>query len=321
MSTSFGFINETHKNATQMESISKWNPPPWILYNKGLLIWFVITVIVCVITGAGNIVLLVVTVKSSFLRIGAGLIIAHLALLECFASWINMPVNVINTFTIQFDMRPSRVGCAASQFLLVLTYTAANWTMVKLAVNRFIAFCFPHFYHHMASRMAVAFSIGSIWLIAVLLNAPFLFGSMNQFSLAPPCRDGKKRKNLARRAVNICVLFGCWFAYCLCYFTNTIINKFDFTIVQRNPVVQLWTKTAVILGYAIHPLFLFTMSQEYRRGMRELYTTVCSVIKQTSREVTATGRPQNTTANNNSRSGNERNHSSSTLTKRNETLF
>ncbi|OQV19615.1 hypothetical protein BV898_06389 [Hypsibius exemplaris] len=325
--------NLTFTNSTAVE-------PPWVVYKNAQLIWYVVSMIISAASAAANLLLVLVVATNRFLRTSSGLLIGHLAAMECLITTLGMPIHMTVTFIKQYNLSPD--GCAGTQFFLAVTYTVSDWTLLFLALNRFVIIFFPHAHRTLSSKKALATGITMIWTLAICLNTPFTFDVSNRFMLAPPwyscvlapplndgydfrvlhlmtavylplaivgslylaiviqsailfaakriapVPDGRtvpsggkneeeqtraaqaKKIKQKQRLVVIRVLFASWAVYCMCYFSNTIIANFNPTLISRSPVLQLWTRTAYVVGYIIHPLFLFCFSRGHLHGLKAL---------------------------------------------------
>ncbi|OQV19699.1 hypothetical protein BV898_06240 [Hypsibius exemplaris] len=329
-----------HTTSISNSSISHFGVPAWVTYQQALLWWYVITMLICALTGTVNILLVAVIRRNRFLRSGSGLVIGHLACLECLASTINLPVHYTTMFTPQFGLKANAVSCAVMQIFMVTTYTAVDWTLLLLAVNRFVAVVFPHSYNWIASKKVSRIGLVSIWLFAISLNAPFCFDVENRFSATPPwlsCGFAQSRpgefdfrslqaalsvfvplalvgplylsvlmksvmlwqarmrmapilnrnsqawfdqRNQRRRLNTAKILFVCWSVYFVSFFWTNIINKFAGALMIRSPVVQLWSRTGFVIGYLIHPIFLFSLSTDHQKGLKSLLKDMAEYLAQ-----------------------------------------
>ncbi|XP_055344033.1 orexin receptor type 2-like [Paramacrobiotus metropolitanus] len=138
--------------------------PAWVLYPQWLVLWCVLTFLLCAIGLILNILLVSAIIVSPALRHGSGVLIAHSILLEVFLCAIAFPLVTASTYTPQFYVW-SKPFCQYTMLLFYGVLWAENWADATIAINRFIAIFFPHGYKKTRTPTALAITILIGWIV------------------------------------------------------------------------------------------------------------------------------------------------------------
>ena len=145
----------------------------WIEYKEKFWIWYGITVTTSVIAAISSALLILTILSSSRLRTGSGIFIINLLFIVLFQCLFIIPV---------FNYRNENLlVCKGAVFFYYWLHNVADWADFVLALNRFVAVCFPHIYPKMVQIKAVSLLLVISWLFPlclVLFCIPVAGGTM-----------------------------------------------------------------------------------------------------------------------------------------------
>lgn len=134
---------------------------PYIRY------YYVFVCFVYILTIVGNGLLLTVIYLAKTLHTAKYIIVANLALMDLGGSTALIP-KLLDTFL--FDHRSiSYEGCLSNMFFIYYFLNLQSWTLVVMSFDRFVAICFPLYYHSVVTAWTVTTALLSIDLVFVAL--------------------------------------------------------------------------------------------------------------------------------------------------------
>ena len=153
--------------------------------GPGFLLWCSISVIEVVIGGLLYTTFFAVFITQGRVRVGSGLLIGHLVLLNFLVCTFYQLGQTMVTYVAQIYV-VNGLFCRNFEFLMVLTHFSANLSSLLLAVNRAIAIFIPHSYHRCTKPPVLCFFIGLPWFIALVLSLLPYFGVGGSFGVVKP---------------------------------------------------------------------------------------------------------------------------------------
>lgn len=138
----------------------------WALEHIWLELWVAMMLILAAFGAALNCLLLFIIVSTRKLRTGSGALIAHSIFLETVLCAAALPLFTAAFWTSLY-YPPSSTMCRAV-FAVVYTFTyASHWATIPVAINRFVAICYPQNYGSFVSRRFLLCAILFSWTIAL----------------------------------------------------------------------------------------------------------------------------------------------------------
>ncbi|OQV24903.1 hypothetical protein BV898_01485 [Hypsibius exemplaris] len=124
-----------------------------------------------------NLLLLAVVLRSAQLRKGAGVVIAHLFIVQTVNCALILPTAIARVAAASVADGPMNCGFCRLQVVVQVAFnTIVNWSEALLAVNRLVAIFFPlHF--NTFNRHSVQYAmLGLCWFSTAILTVPPAFG-------------------------------------------------------------------------------------------------------------------------------------------------
>ncbi|XP_078357787.1 QRFP-like peptide receptor [Oculina patagonica] len=137
-------------------------------------------VIIFIISLIGNLLLIYVTFKTSYLRTTTNLLVANMAVADLMITFFAMPYCVMYLFlqNIWISGIIGNVTCKIMQYLLALSIAASILTHALIAVDRFFCIVLPFKRRTFIKNSKISYSF--IWCSSFVLMSPYLvvYGSV-----------------------------------------------------------------------------------------------------------------------------------------------
>ena len=187
--------NITRNNVTDLSTVANSTTGQQRDTSHVITIWFTITIAVNVFGSLLLILLLWTTTHARNHHTGGTRhLITHLMLLQLLLLGFIFPVNntqgylaVIgqNNTGVTVTYRPP-INCPTLSLIQVVTQHAEAWAASLLAINRFVATFFPHYYPRLTSGNAVIAMITLPWAIGLGTNLPMWFNVGGRYIVGNP---------------------------------------------------------------------------------------------------------------------------------------
>lgn len=145
--------------------------------------YYIFLCLVYIVTVVGNGLLLIIIYLTKSLHTAKYMIVAYLALMDLCGSTALIP-KLLDSFL--FDRRSILYeACLSYMFFVQFFLSMQSWTLVIMSFDRFVAICFPLYYHSVVTESVVATMLvsASLALLALVASAA---GLLNRLSF---CRS------------------------------------------------------------------------------------------------------------------------------------
>ncbi|OQV11453.1 hypothetical protein BV898_14249 [Hypsibius exemplaris] len=143
--------------------------------------WYIVTGCLCCIGSLVNILLLAILIVNKRLRGRSGIIILHAVVIYLTICLIYIPLQLAQVRSFYSPSPFFIPNCWSFHYVYTLTTFLAYWTDAALAVNRFIALCFPFAYPFWSTKKVIVMTLLFCWLVCLGMTLPYLFGYEGQF--------------------------------------------------------------------------------------------------------------------------------------------
>ncbi|OQV25532.1 hypothetical protein BV898_00471 [Hypsibius exemplaris] len=157
----------------------------WVTFGIPLWNWYLTNLTICVAGALFNLLLIVAILGSRSHRRGSGCLIVNVVFIEFCMCAAHLPLNTIMTYQAQFHTFAGWV-CPYVHFTFLWTQQAGHWSACFLALNRFVAFVFPHSYPRWTSRAAYIGMIAGAWTVGFVDNLFLALGFGGRYVFMPP---------------------------------------------------------------------------------------------------------------------------------------
>ena len=132
-------------------------------------------ILVCLASTLGNLLVVYVINKDTRLKNVTNMFIHNLALTDISMATLHMPFWVVSMYTGTWNF--SETWCEVSASIQFTLGTASIFNMGLIALNRYITVVKPALYSKLfASKRTAGFYCVLVWLVAMLLATPPLYG-------------------------------------------------------------------------------------------------------------------------------------------------
>lgn len=122
-----------------------------------------------------SLLLAVLIIQRKF-KSGSGLLILHQVLAEYQVATVHFFHYLLVVYKSRWTFWVDNSYCHHYMFSYMITVTACQWGLVYLALNRFVAVCFPWAYGKWTRKWVVCLMAASCWVYGFACFAPFYFG-------------------------------------------------------------------------------------------------------------------------------------------------
>ncbi len=139
--------------------------------------WFVVLQVaeglVGVVSAAGNALVLYVIITHKRLHNHTNVLIASLAVADLLVGVVGIPCVIINNFSLP---RNNFYGCLLMSSIIVVLTQISIFSLVAIALERFLAIRFPIFHRQKLSSTIVLYIIAFVWISGSLVGFVPMFG-------------------------------------------------------------------------------------------------------------------------------------------------
>ncbi|XP_055329917.1 octopamine receptor beta-2R-like [Paramacrobiotus metropolitanus] len=166
-------------------SINRTAPVPvWITYEKTMLAWTVVMVMLGIVSALLSISLILSILLRRHVLAGSQCLVVHLLFIELLVGGGVVPALALSTAVP--SLRPSSASCALFYLAVSWIVQAEHWSALCLSINRLTAILLPHHYPAWTSRPAIFIMTTLSWLIPLTTTLPQMLGVVGRFDALPP---------------------------------------------------------------------------------------------------------------------------------------
>lgn len=147
-----------------------------VVDQQVLDVWFAFNVILIVIAFLLFSLLFAALLLERKFHSSSGLLILHQVIAEGQMTTIHFSVFLVMIYKSQWSYYADDHFCHHYLFSYLITVTACQIGMAHLAVNRFVALCFPLAYRKWTGKWVLWGMVASCWVYGFVCYAPFYFG-------------------------------------------------------------------------------------------------------------------------------------------------
>ncbi|KAF1745816.1 hypothetical protein GCK72_022263 [Caenorhabditis remanei] len=161
------FVNENIPNETFLATESP--PTSTIVWRHP--VWAVVLFSICLLTIAGNCLVVIAVCTKKYLRNPTGYLIISLAIADLIVGVIVMPMNSL------FEMANHSwlfglAMCDVFHAMDILASTASIWNLCVISLDRYMAGQDPIGYRDKVSKRRILMAILSVWILSAILSFP-----------------------------------------------------------------------------------------------------------------------------------------------------
>lgn len=191
---------------------------------------------------------------------GACVLIAHSVFIEFQLSLIHAPLFIATVFSLHRGVKIYAEFCRYSQMMYWVTLAALNWSILTLAINRFVAVSASRYYSAFTKTRLLLSIVVVVWLIGAGCEIPAYFGPFA--GRAPPVGPCTRVK--IRMKSEILASLQAWLST---YFPLGAAGFLYMSICIMTLSTDLRKRLALCRSNSVVPLPL-TVSPAHRRRMR-----------------------------------------------------
>nr|XP_046247887.1 trace amine-associated receptor 13c-like [Scatophagus argus] len=140
----------------------------------------------CLLTVMLNLLVIISISHFRQLQTPTNLILLSLAVSDLLVGLASMPLAINNLVSCQ---NIDKISCALSYLLAFILTSASVGSMVLIAVDRYVAICYPLRYSFIITTSRVKMCVCLCWMCSVIYNLIILKGNWSQIVLSNPCHE------------------------------------------------------------------------------------------------------------------------------------
>ncbi|XP_055340692.1 alpha-1A adrenergic receptor-like isoform X2 [Paramacrobiotus metropolitanus] len=161
-------------------------PSLYTTYRVGLAVWFGAMMTFCIGGTILNLLVMSIILSTAKLRIGSGILIAHLLAVLTSHCAVHLFLITVSTYCYAPYYPLSTPFCVYTTWMYYTCINAVNWSSLLIGINRFIAIFFPMKYSVLIQNKVIVVMILSIWAVCFGCSTQIVYGRAGTYGVTAP---------------------------------------------------------------------------------------------------------------------------------------